>query len=254
MPTPELCDVVIPAGGRIAGEFAQQAGTEIKALIQFDEETILRRTLRALRDSGCVRRIAVVGPEEVLAEARASGADLTLPEGTTGPDNIYRGLDGLSGVSPHLLIVTGDMPFLTAESVRDFLTLCPHEIEVCIPLVERHTFETKFPGLIRTDTPLRDGHFRLGGVFRVEVSTLRRTRSHLEQMFAARKNNVQMARMIGLPFIVRYLFRRLTVDQIVERANEVLQCRGAAIRHVPPELAFDIDLPEELTYARQQSR
>jgi GTP:adenosylcobinamide-phosphate guanylyltransferase len=251
MPTSEPCDVVLPAGGRITGEFAQMAETEIKALIPFDGETILRRTIRALRDSGCIRRIAVIGPEEVQAEARASGADLMLPEGATGPENIFKGLDGLAQTTPHLLIVTGDMPFLTPEAVRDFLALCPEEGEICIPIVERSTFEVRFPDLIRTDTPLHDGNFRLGGIFRVEAATLRRTRPHLEQMFAARKNNLQMARLIGVPFIVRYLFRRLTVDQIVARAGQILQCRGAAVRPVAPELAFDIDLPEELAYARQ---
>jgi CTP:molybdopterin cytidylyltransferase MocA len=249
MPTEGVYDVVLPAGGRISGKFAQAAGTEIKALIRFEEETILRRTIRALRDSECIGRIAVIGPEEVLAEARDSGADLMLPEGKTGPDNIYRGLDGLPNVTPHLLIVTGDMPFLTPASVRDFLTLCPNETEICIPIVERTAFERRYPDLIRTDTPLQDGYFRLGGVFRVDSATLRRVRPHLEQMFAARKNNFQMAQVIGIPFIVRYLFRRLTVDQIVRRAGEILQCNGAAVRHVPPELAFDIDLPEELAYA-----
>lgn len=250
MPTHGVCDVVLPAGGRITGDFAQKAGTGIKALILFDGETILRRTIRALRESECIGRIAVIGPEEALAEARESGADLMLPEGKTGPDNIYRGLDGLPNVTAHLLIVTGDMPFLTSEAVRDFLALCPTEVEICIPIVERNAFELRYPNLIRTDTPLHDGNFRLGGVFRVEVSTLRRTRLHLEQMFAARKNNFQMAQLIGIPFIVRYLFRRLTIDQIVARAGEILQCGGAAVRHVPPELAFDIDIPEELAYAR----
>jgi len=254
MPIQELVDVVLPAGGRISGEFAQQAGTGIKALIRFEEETILRRTIQALRASECIGRIAVIGPEEVLAEARESGADLALPEGKTGPDNIYRGLDGLTHVTPHLLIVTGDMPFLTPESVRDFLTLCPAAAEICIPIVERTEFERRYPDLIRTDTPLRDGYFRLGGIFRVESDTLRRVRPHLEQMFAARKNNFQMAQLIGIPFIVRYMFRRLTVDQIVARAGEILQCNGAAVRHVPPELAFDIDLPEELAYARKMDR
>ena len=142
------------------------------------------------------------------------------------------------------------MPFLTPDSVRDFLALCPTEPEICIPIVERNAFELRYPNLIRTDTPLHDGYFRLGGVFRVEAATLRRVRPHLEQMFTARKNNLQMAQLIGLPFIVRYLFRRLTVDQIVARAGEILQCRGAAVRHVPPEIAFDIDIPEELAYAR----
>lgn len=243
--------MVLPAGGRIEGEFAQQAGTEIKALIPFHQETILRRTLRALRDSGCVGRIVVIGPQEVLAEAEACGADLTLPEGATGPENIFRGLDSLEGGNASLLIATGDMPFLTPEAVRDFLTLCPTEAEICIPIVERSEFERRYPDLIRTDTPLRDGFFRLGGLFRVDTATLRRARPHFEQLFAARKNNLQMARLIGFPFIVRYLFRRLTVEQIVARAGEILKCRGAAVRHVPPELGFDIDLPEEFAYAQQ---
>ncbi|MCW3100408.1 MAG: hypothetical protein JWL77_6026 [Chthonomonadaceae bacterium] len=254
MPTHDVCDVVLPAGGRISGDFAQKAGTEIKALIRFDDETILHRTIKALRASGCIGRIAVIGPEEVLTEAGESGADLMLSEGKTGPDNIYRGLDGLPNVTPHLLIVTGDMPFLTPESVRDFLALCPTEGEICIPLVERNAFELRYRDLIRTDTPLHDGYFRLGGVFRVDAATLLRIRPHLEQMFAARKNNFQMAQLIGIPFIVRYLFRRLTVDQIVARASEILQCSGAAVHHVPPELAFDIDIPEELAYARQYGR
>ena len=249
MPTHGVCDVVLPAGGRISGKFAQAAGTEIKALIRFDEETILRRTIQALRDSECIGRIAVIGPEEVLSEEarQRRGPDVAGRQNRAGqhlswprrPDERH----------PHLLIVTGDMPFLIPDSVRDFLALCPTEPEICIPIVERTEFERRYPNLIRTDTPLHDGYFRLGGIFRVEVATLRRVRPHLEQMFAARKNNLQMAQPIGIPFIVRYLFRRLTVDQIVAHAGRILQCRGAVRPPRPPEIAFDIDIPEELAYA-----
>lgn len=254
MPTPDIVDVALPAGGRISGAFATAAGTEIKALIRFDGETILRRTVRTLRASGCVGRIAVVGPEEVQAEARECGADLVMDEGATGPDNIFRGIDALGEAHPHLLIVTGDLPFLTPDSVRDFLALCPTDGDLCIPVISRESFEVLYPGLIRTDTPLRDGFVRLGGIFRVDAATLRRIRPHLEQMFAARKSNWQMARLIGPAFIVRYLLRRLTIRQIVEHAGEILQCRGVAVPNAPPELAFDIDLPEEFAYAEQYLR
>lgn len=249
MPTPNAVDVVLPAGGRISGEFAKAAGTDIKALIRFGDETVLRRTVRVLRESGRVDRIAAIGPIAVRAEALACGVDLALEEGATGPDNIFRGIDALTDPAPHILIVTGDLPFLTPDSVRDFLALCPLESDLCVPIVRREAFETLYPGLIRTDTRLREGFVRLGGIFRVDAETLRRIRPHLERMFAARKSNWQMARLIGPVFIARYLLRQLTVEQIVEHAAGILNCKGVAVQNAPPELAFDIDILEEFEYA-----
>src|SRR5579864_2502035 len=124
-------DAILPAGGRLAGPFAREAGTEIKALIRFGEQTILRRTIEALRATGRAGRIVVVGDEEVRAEARRCGVEADLAAGTTGPENILRGLDWLhaqpGGPTPHLLTVTTDLPFLTADAVNAYLDLCPPE-------------------------------------------------------------------------------------------------------------------------------
>jgi len=148
-----------------------------------------------------------------------------------------------------VLIVTTDAPFLTPEAVAQFLAACPADADICIPLVERRAFESQYPGLVRTDTPLRDGWYRLGSLFLLDPQTLLRVRPHLEGMFAARKSNLQMARLIGLPFLMRYLLHRLSVDDIVARACDLLQCRGVAVRDLPPELAFDIDIHQEYDYA-----
>jgi molybdopterin-guanine dinucleotide biosynthesis protein A len=53
-------DAVVLAGGR-----SSRLGGSPKALLQLDGSTLLRRTLEAVRGS---RRIAVVGPDELLAE------------------------------------------------------------------------------------------------------------------------------------------------------------------------------------------
>jgi len=249
---PSEIDAVLPAGGRLSGAFAQTAGVEVKALIRFEDRTMLHRTLDTLRATGRIGRIAVIGPEETRAEARAHGADGLLPEGATGPDNIFRGLQWLQGQehpTRRVLIVTTDMPFLTPEAITTYLDACPAHADICVPISERREFEARFPGCIRTDTPLRDGKFRLGGLFLLEAESLLRVRPHLEQMFAARKSDLQMARLIGLRTAVKFLARRLTVDDIVARASEILRCRGAAVREIAPELAFDIDLPEEYAYA-----
>ncbi|MET1154164.1 NTP transferase domain-containing protein [Arthrobacter sp.] len=56
-------DAVVLAGGR-----SSRLGGSPKALLQFDGATLLRRTLEAVRGS---RRIAVVGPDDLLAEVDA---------------------------------------------------------------------------------------------------------------------------------------------------------------------------------------
>jgi len=79
----ERVDVILPAGGRIDGEFAQRVGTEVKALARFAGETILQRTVNTLRTTGSVRRIVVIGGDEAKAEALACGADGA--PGASGP-------------------------------------------------------------------------------------------------------------------------------------------------------------------------
>src|SRR5689334_154238 len=88
----ERIDIVLPAGGRLTDAFAREVDTEIKALITLNGRTILHHTLEVLRATERAGRIVVVGPEAALDEARRHGADETLAEGTTGPENIFRGL------------------------------------------------------------------------------------------------------------------------------------------------------------------
>lgn len=252
----ERVNIVLPAGGRISGEFAQTAGVEIKTLIRLNGTTILRRTLEVLRETGRAERIVVIGPEEALAEAREGGADATLPEGATGPENIFHGIEWAGrqgGRAERLLIATTDLPFLTAEAITAFLDACPPEADIAVPIISKEAFERQYPGSVNTYTPLRDGLVTPGCVFLVNPETLRRNQHHIESMFVSRKSELAMARRIGLPFILRYLTRRLTIAHIEKRCQEILGCVGVAVRNAPPELAFDIDLPVEYEYARAQA-
>src|SRR5437870_2040178 len=92
-------DAILPAGGRIEGTFADEAGADIKALIRLDSETFLERTIRILRDSRRIGRIVVIGPDEVANHSSARDADMALPEAESGPENVYRGLEWLRACS-----------------------------------------------------------------------------------------------------------------------------------------------------------
>jgi GTP:adenosylcobinamide-phosphate guanylyltransferase len=242
-------DVVLPAGGRIAGEFARQAGVEVKALIALDGQTILRRTIETLRRTERVGRIVVVGPDAALEEARACGVEGALAEGETGPENILRGLAWLENAASQALVVTSDLPFLTPDSLAAFLDACPSHADLAVPLVTRQAFEALFPGTDSEYVALRDGAFTLGCAFLVKPQAVLHNRAHLERLFAARKSQWQMARLIGARAALRFLTKRLTVQDIVDRASHIVRFRGHAILDAPAELAFDIDLPADYDYA-----
>jgi molybdopterin-guanine dinucleotide biosynthesis protein A len=250
----ELIDVIMPAGGRVSGELAEESGATIKALIPLRGETLLQREIRALRDTGRIGRIAVIGPAEV-EDAALHGADIVLPEGSDGPENIFRGLEWLQAqpnAAHRVLVVTTDLPFLTSEALTQFIEMCPPELDICVPVVERREYEAVFPEAPGVWMRLQDGEWAIGCAFLLNAPALQNSRPHLEQAFAARKSPVGMARLLGPAFILRFLFKRLTVAHILERCQRVLGCTGAPIRGCAPELAYDIDEVPEYRYALQR--
>lgn len=239
-------DAILPAGGRIKGRFAKEAGAEIKALIAFEGRTVLERTLETLAATEAVRHTVLVGPQEAIEHPAACKADAALPEAGSGPGNIFRGLEWLghassSGHADRVLIMTTDLPFLTVQAVTRLLNASPPEAEVSLPVIERPEFEARFPGSPRRYVPLRDGHWIIGCAALLDPQAATRSRAHIEHAFSARKNQLALAWGLGAGFLARFALRRLTVADIEARCEQILACVGRAVRHVPPELGFDID-------------
>lgn len=247
-------DVILPAGGRITDRFAVETGVTIKALLTVDGFTVLQRTLNTLRSSERVNRCVVIGPNEVASHPAASLADAVLPEGESGPDNIFRGIQWLMDANggqhaEHVLVVTTDLPFLSLEAVHSFLDACPPDADVCGPLVHRDQFEAKFPNCRAEYVRLRDGEWTMGCAFLINPAVISANRPRVDEVFEARKSQLEMARMLGLGFIMRFLTHTLTVDRIQQRCSEILGCSVCGVHNSAPELAYDIDDQDEYFYA-----
>ena len=244
-------DVVIPAGGRIDEAFAKVVGVESKALIRLNEKTILRHTIEALRASGQVGRIVVVGSAEIVRHEDAQLADAILPETGTSPANIWLGAQHLQTLDfppDRILIVTCDQPYLTGDSIKRFLDLCDHAIDFNVSLVARDDFEEAFPGASATFVKLLDGEWTTGGVFLMTIRSLKIAMDHMEKVFEARKSKLRMAKLLGLKFVWDYLNKKLTVSSVEQKVMELLRVRGRAVPGSPPEMAYDIDFIEDYQY------
>jgi len=230
-------DVILPAGGRISGELAEETGVEVKALIPVCGQTVLERTLDILRATGRVDRAVVVGPDEIAKHPAAKLADAVLPEGgSTGPANIMQGIEWLKGSESgnRVLMITTDLPFITPQAISTFLDSCPTSVNEYVRL--------------------RDGEWTMGCSYLVNPEALVRNRDHIERVFAARKSQIAMVRLLGIMFILRFITRTLAIPHIERRCVQMLGCSGAGIRESPPELAFDIDDIEEYRYAKEHCR
>lgn len=249
-------DAILPAGGRLSGHFESVVGVPCKPLIKFDGTTILYRTIHALRASGCVRRIVLVGTREVLEHRDARLADLRIPEKETGPQNIMAGLSALceSADAPErVLLCTTDLPFLTPDGIRAFVERCENA-DFYAGLITREEWDDAYPMCDATFVKLLDGKYTLGCLYNVRTIALKRALNHVEKVFAQRKSKLGMAKLLGVKFVWKYLTQALTVPDVVNRVQEVLGSTIVPLREVPPELAYDVDALEDYHYALQNYR
>lgn len=243
-------DVILLAGGRISGEYADTVGTTVKALAHVAGEPIVRRVARALRETEGVGRVCVVGPEGVRDAVEAL-CTWEL-ERDSALANFKAGLEHLQpGEHSRILLCGTDVATLDAASLEDFIRRAPEEGDIWMPVVHRDTFDARFPEGRWVYVPLADGHFTAGSQFLVRPRAVLDNLELIESLFARRKSQLAMVGKLGLPFLLKLLTRRLRVHELEARASALTGCRCRAVMDCRPELAFDIDNLAEWRYAER---
>jgi CTP:molybdopterin cytidylyltransferase MocA len=242
---------IIGAGGSYAPSdpLLTHAGVHHKALIPLAGAPMILHVANALAESGYVAHLIVVGLDQ------EHGVDFPLPV-TFVPEaggivsNFLAGEDALRHVVPgaqRVLICSTDVPLITGEMVRHLVdTALATGADVCYTVVRREVMEARFPSSGRSYATLRDGQFAGGDIHLINPSVSQSNRRLLEELLGARKNSLKQARVIGLRFLLKFIFRRLTVGDGERKAESILgvPCRVIAVRYA--ELGMDVDKPEQL--------
>ena len=237
-------NAVITAGGRVDGEFARTIGQSVKALAPCRGVTLLELAIRAAREAGA-NHIAVVGGEEVR---RTAGPDVrVIDEDASGSENLRRALRAWDDDAP-LLYLTSDMPFITGKTLRAFIEASPNGT-IALPLTEWDEFTRRFPDAPPFGITLAGEKVVNGGAFILPAGSSGAIEAFATRFFDARKSPLQMARLTGVPLLLKFLFRRLSVPALEAHAERLLGIPAKAVRNSPPELAYDVDMLEEYAYA-----
>lgn len=254
-PSETRWSAVVLGGGDPGDAFASAHGVKVKPLIPIHGVPMALYVLRALRDSGRVQRVAYVGPTTPEMEALI---DLRATDHGTLLSNLESGVDALgkSGLAAgeRVLVVTADIPMLTAQQIRDVLDAAPAEAGLVYPVVRREDCEATYAGVKRTYAKVKDGTFTGGNLFILDPKLIGKFLPRLREVLDARKAPFKLAGIIGPSTLFKLLTGRLTVAGLENKVSEILGVPARALITPHAAIGTDVDKEADLTLAEQHTR
>ena len=223
-------DVIVLAGARNNGKLMEVSDTPHEALIPIQGRPMVEYVFQALRSTPDIDRIGVVGPEE-LRPILDPDMELVLA-GDTYIENIMRGVRHFRD-RKRILLVTADIPFIHRGALEDFLQRCgDREADIYYPVVSKEANEERFPGVQRTYFTIKDGTFTGGNIMMVSPEAVIRCQPTVEKIVNSRKKPWEMFRLLGPIFILRALFKRLTLKDIEHRVKKMVDDLYALLQNI----------------------
>lgn len=243
---------LVMAGTAEESELTRQTGVANKSFITLGGKTALAYILEVLREVEEISRIAVVGPPESLQALKGEFDFEIVPEEGSIAKNLSAPLNKGLLEGPFLL-VTGDVPLLTRESLEDFLARCkPYELDFYYPIIPREAVEKRYPGTKRTYVPMKEGVFTGGNIFIARAEKVREALPQVEDFFRLRKSFVKMVGKLGPVFILKYITRRLVIADLVKRFKVLFNVEAEAVVTWYPEIGTDLDKVSDLAFFQEQ--
>ncbi|MEZ5558671.1 MAG: NTP transferase domain-containing protein [Pseudomonadales bacterium] len=243
---------VVLAGERPGGNaLARALGIDAGVLADVAGSSCLVRVLRCLDAAAAVRGGIVCGPAEgVLARHDAltavfadAGFQWLAP--ASGPAASALAAASAIGTMP-VLLTSGDHALLRPETVdqflRDALEQRAHSnADLLIGLVPHREVQAAFPESKRTLLRFADGAFCGSNLFALLSDRARLALEFWRRVEALRKQPWKIAAELGTATLLRYLLRRLSVDQAMAQLSERAGCRVGWVAVHDPRAAVDVD-------------
>jgi molybdopterin-guanine dinucleotide biosynthesis protein A len=223
----------------------------VKGLIPIAGRPMIEWVVEALKAANTVSEIAVVAPADSEAGAWTELVDHWVVSDGSFIENALAGLSVFDD-DALVLAATGDLPALTLEAIDDYVTRSLDSgAEFTYPLVAERDMEEQFPGSQRTYVKVAGGRVTGGNMMLLSSRLVRRNREIAQRLFETRKSAARMARVIGIPFIVRYVTGTLRVDDVERKMEQLLGAKCSAIYTRHASIGADVDKPIDVVVAER---
>ncbi|MTI82109.1 MAG: hypothetical protein FH758_14810 [Firmicutes bacterium] len=241
-----MIDALVLAGSPNDGQLKEYSAAKFEALIPVGKQTMVEYVVKALLHSERIRKVAVVGPSQI-AKLFPEQDIIVVPPQSNIATNIYQGLQYLPDAH-RVLVATSDIPLITHLAVDEFIKACGNcERDIYFPVVPKDLVKRKFPQAQRTYVKLKKGTFTGGNIFLINPDIVPRCLNLGQQLIDMRKSPARLCKMLGFVFLLKFITRQLTLEQVERKASSLLGVNGQAVVCRFPEVGVDIDKPSDLT-------
>jgi GTP:adenosylcobinamide-phosphate guanylyltransferase len=235
---------IVLAGSRPGRDaFAEQFGTDLKALILVAGEPMVRRPVRALLESDSIGRVLVLSqaPERIAA-VLPKDPRLAVQQSQGTIAETIENLILSRTVEFPLLVTTADHALLDPQMIAEFITRAGGA-DVAVGVVERQPLLARLPQTKRTWLAFRGGAYSGANLF--EFGSIKALAA-IEQWRSVeqdRKKGWRVLGALGPVLLLGALLRLRTLDQSIAAVGRKLGLTARAVVLSNPLAAVDVDKP-----------
>jgi GTP:adenosylcobinamide-phosphate guanylyltransferase len=246
-----MFNALVLAGAKEKGPLEIAENVDNKALIMLNNRPMIDYIVDVLNNSENIDRILVVGPKNELYPYIGKKVDEILNPGNSILRNMEIGLNFFNSAD-NLLLLTSDIPLITPEAIDEFLEICTKR-KACVgyPIITKENIVKKYPETERTYVKMKEGIFCGGNIVFFKPEVFFQKKKLIKELFDNRKATWKYVKILGLKFIIKFLFKTLTLEEVEKRVTDIFGYNSIAAMISYPEIMIDLDKPSDLKLIRK---
>lgn len=233
-------DALVLAGAKIVDKIENHNKLTNKSLLMLNDIPMIEYVVDALNQAEEVNDIIVVGPPE-LSQYIEPKVNKILTSTESIIDNIKIGIDYIHKENK-IILLTSDIPLITGEVIDRFIRKCQeYEAFLYYPFILKENILQKYPDTVRSYAVLKEGILCGGNAVVFSPELFEKNRDLIFDLYEKRKSVYQYVKLLGFKFILKYLLKSLTIQEIEDRAAEIVGYPVKGIVIDDPEMMIDLD-------------
>lgn len=238
---------IVLAGSRPGRDlFAEQFGTDTKALIAVAGEPMVRRPVRTLLASTRIGKVVVLSQApDRIADVLPTDPRLAIRKSLgTIAETMLQLLD--ESIEWPLLVTTADHALLDVQTVDEFAREAAGT-DVAIGVVERANLLERLPKTERTWLKFRGGAFTGANLFALKSPAVRPAIELWRSIEQDRKKAWRVISLLGPGVLLAVMLRLVSIDEVLAQLGGRLGLKVEAVRLSNPLAGIDVDKPADHT-------
>ena len=246
-----MVSAVVLAGGSVKPDLQAQFGIPSKGMIPLLGRTAVDFVVAAARACPRIGKVALAGPEAFRDQPVVRQVDAFVPDAGRIPANLLNAMVALGELQGRGLMVAGDSPLLTAETIDGFLAQVPDDADLCYPVVSKAGVLAAFPHREWTFIRLREAQVVCTNVLYFRAALLKGFEALADQIEVARRKPWKLAALFGPWLLVQFLTGRLSMPSAERRVSKLLGAKCCGVLTDDALLAMDLDDSRDVPFVEE---